>query len=582
MDANTGAAREFQLTIAASSAGNSPRTVTIRQAESPPVLEISAGSARLGGGGGRVTLQVRNTGYGAMEWTASLPNDVDWAYFESGETGTDSGAAVVRFGINGGADRELEITVSAPTAANSPQKITLSQPWVAAADCSFSEARAEVLDIMKSWYYFNDESEQQAKYRDINAEDYNSLDEMLNYLRWMPETRDHGFTHWMTKEEYDMRFLDRSVLFGFHWIYTVDDNENPLFLRVLDVYHGSPAGDADFQRGDKIVGLNGNAIEEMTRNQIDAAFGPNPNGVKTTFELEKLDGRRSTHILAKRPVGVATVPARHTAIFDTAKGKVGYLHFRAFSGNAAERLLDEFARFNAEGAKSVILDFRYNQGGNLGIAYAVATLAGGPELFGKFMVETRHNTDREWHDSQEDFNCIHLRDWSLVEKCQGEGALRGLENIVFITGSKTASASELVISALHPYKNVTLVGERTYGRPTGRYLFGFCRREQPSSPFPLPAYYLMRLATVSFAMVNAAGSSGSYEGMEVDCEVADDWANPLGDPAEGRIAAALRFIATGSCGGPAGSLTSLTPRSPVTAVMEGEISTDTVTRFIGD
>ena len=198
VDANTGAAREFELTVSAGSAGSG--TVTVSQAEAPAVIELSADDTALDGDGGSVTLQVRNTGSGTLNWRASLPGGVDWAYIESGETGTDAGEIVVQYSINGGADRELEVTVAAMGASNSPQSLALSQEWFGTGTCNYPGARQEVLDFMEEIYYFNDEPEQAARYGEIVLEDHDNLDSMLDELRWMPETHDRGFNLLAHKE----------------------------------------------------------------------------------------------------------------------------------------------------------------------------------------------------------------------------------------------------------------------------------------------------------------------------------------------------------------------------------------------
>ena len=550
VDANDGAAREFELTVSAS--GSASRTVTIRQAEAPPVLDLSVGSTDLDGDGGSVTVQVSNTGYGTMDWSASLPEDVGWAYIESGESGTDSGEIVIQYGINGGADRELEVTVTASAASNSPQSLALSQDWFGTSACTYPAARQEIFDLLEEVYYFNDESEQEAKYGSLVLEDHDTLDAMLDELRWKPETHDRGFSYWQTKVRSDMVFAGEAYIFGFRIIYIVDQNMDPVHLEITDVYQGSPAGDAGFQRGDKILSLNGKSIDSLSVDQIGAEFGPNEDGHEVTFELEKADGARSNLDVAKRLVSIPTVPDEHATVFDTGAGKVGYVHFRTFFGDANERLLEEFAGFNRQGVRHLIVDLRYNGGGSVPIAYGLATLIGGPELFegGRRTVLSRmiHNDLLEgigWNRTAY-FGCGVYGTQELVARCENESSLRDLENVVFITSRGSASASELVATAMQPHENVTLIGERTFGKPVGQYGFDFCLEDPDNRRSGLGVMW-----PVSFATVNADGFEDYYDGLAVECEVPDDRSSQLGTAEEGRIAAALRFIETGSCDAPA-------------------------------
>ena len=568
VDANTGAAREFELTVSAS--GSASHTVTISQAEAPPVIDVSAVSTDLEGDGGSVTLQVSNTGHGTMEWTASLPEDAEWAYIESGEAGTDSGEIVVRYDLNGGADRELEVTVTASAASNSPQSLALSQEWFGTNACTYPSARQQVFDVFRTWYYFNDEAEQSAKYDDLVITDYDDLDSMIAELRWKPETYDRRFSYWQTAIASDMLFRGEAYVFGFRLIYIVDQNEDPVHLEIIDVYQGSPAGDAGFQRGDKILSLNGKAIDGLNFGQINAEFGPNEDGHEVTFELDKSSGERETVTAAKRLVQIPTVPDEHSTVFETTVGKVGYLHFRTFFGDANERLLEEFAEFKVAGVRRLIVDLRYNGGGSVPIAYGLATLIGGPELFENnrqtVLARRVHNDMQQRWNETAYFGCGVYG--NLAEKCENESSLPDLEQVVFVTSRGSASASELVITALLPHEDVTLVGNRTYGKPVGQYGFDFCPPTRGSGQ--------AILWPVAFATVNSEGFEEYYEGIEVECEVPDDRANQLGTAEEGRIAAALRFIETGSCEAPASARV-----ARARAEMEAAPPQDPIKKFLG-
>ena len=577
VDANTGAAREFELTVSGNDTTSS--TVAVRQAEAPAVLDLSASSTELDGEGGAVSLQVRNTGYATMQWTARLPDDVDWAYIESGDSGTDSGEIMVRYALNGGEDRELEVAVTAAAASNSPQSLALSQEWFGVSACTYTEARKEVFDILRDVYYFNDEAEQQAKYDRLFLDDFSNIDALLDEIRWMPETLDRGFSYWLTKKESEMLFAGEAFIFGFRMVVIVNESDQPLYLEMRDVYEGSPAGDAGLRRGDKILALNGKAVEGLTFEQIQVELGPNEEGYEVEVEVETPSGARRAYRMAKRLVELRTVPEEHVSIFDTDAGKVGYLHFRTFFGDANERLLEEFAGFRSEGVRHVIVDLRYNGGGSVPIAHGLATLIGGPELFENqtqtLLSRRIHNRVLElsgWNQSTY-FGCSVYGAPDLVARCENESSLRDLENVVFITSRGSASASELVITALQPYENVAVAGDRTYGKPVGQYGFDFCL-VNPDDRFS----GVGTLWPVSFATVNSEGFEEYYGGIPVTagCEAPDDLSHPLGDAREDRIAAALRFIETGSCG--ASSSSRLARRG---AQMQPGPAQDPVTQFFG-
>ena len=551
IDPNRGAGREFELTVSAGAAGSS--TVAVTQADGRPAIELAVESTELDGEGGMISLQVRNRGIVPMQWRASLPDALDdelgWAYIRSGGEGTDAGEVVIRYRLNGGNDRELEVRVTAPDAINSPQSLTLSQEWFASSACTYPEARGEFLELMKRWYYFNDEPEQVARYDGLDIEDYPSLDSLLDALRLKP--LDFIASTWAPApdpEFYGFGFDGRTVV-------GIPDFR-PIHYLVVDVYAGTPAADANLERGDRIVGLNGTPLPEMAwaRHVLDE-FGPNEEGFEVTFDIEKPSGERRTFSMAKALFELPSVPEEQVRIFDTDAGKVGYLLIRRLQGDADMRLLEEFAEFNAAGVKSLIVDMRYNYGGLLRTGNGLATLIGGPELFenGTQTVLSRrfHNEllRSEGHDTTVYFGCGAFPTPDMAARCESESSIRELENVVFITYVTTLAASELVIAALQPHENVTVVGARTLGVPVGRYQLGFCMADQDA-----PGTRRADLWPASFAHVNADGFRDYWNGIlpSQGCSFfEEDLSRQLGDPEESWLAAALRYLETGSCGAPA-------------------------------
>jgi hypothetical protein len=135
------------------------------------------------------------------------------------------------------------------------------------------------------------------------------------------------------------------------------------------------------------------------------------------------------------------------------------------------------------------------------------------------------------------FNSARAPEFDTSVPFHSEPDALTLEKIVFITSQGSASASELVINSLEPYFSdieLALVGSRTFGKPVGQFAFDFCDES-------------FRLRAVTFRSVNANGQGDYFNGLPVDCAAADDIFNPLGDPNEASLAAALEYMGTGSC-----------------------------------
>ncbi len=110
------------------------------------------------------------------------------------------------------------------------------------------------------------------------------------------------------------------------------------------------------------------------------------------------------------------------------------------------------------------------------------------------------------------------------------------------------------------HADVALVGAKTYGKPVGQR--GFVLQQCDT------AVYL-----ISFRLVNAEGDGGYYDGLPDAagnfsgplCAAPDDLAQALGDPAEASTAAALQWLATGTCPAPAAAK----PSGPTAALKMG-------------
>jgi carboxyl-terminal processing protease len=110
--------------------------------------------------------------------------------------------------------------------------------------------------------------------------------------------------------------------------------------------------------------------------------------------------------------------------------------------------------------------------------------------------------------------------------------LVAVNRVFVITSGVTASASELVINALRPFKPVITIGGTTYGKP-----YAFVPQEACGTTY----------SAVNIEIANALGSADYSAGFAATCPVADDLTRQLGDPLEARLAAALGYVRTGSC-----------------------------------
>jgi C-terminal processing protease CtpA/Prc len=346
---------------------------------------------------------------------------------------------------------------------------------------------------------------------DLNPALYPSPEAYLDAVRFRPQ--DETFSY-ITSAAASSSFYSASQYIGLgfsiHWIR--EDR-----ARLAQVFPESPASEAGMARGDYLVAIGGTPIEELVAaGGFDAALGPSEIGVVIEIRWRSQFGEDRSAVLTKRPVTIPTVSQKE--VFDVNGLPVGYVHLRNFVEPSVGALDAAFAEFQARGVTDIVLDLRYNGGGLIEVARHLGSLIGGFRTNTQPFVELAHN----------DKNSFRNRTFRFDDPEQSLDVPR----LVVIATRASASASELVIEGLKPFIPVTIVGNRTYGKPVGQYGFEFCDK---------------MLFPVSFRSRNAAGETDYFDGIPADCPASDNLDRALGDPAESSLAEALYFLRHGRC-----------------------------------
>jgi carboxyl-terminal processing protease len=372
-------------------------------------------------------------------------------------------------------------------------------------NCSNQGQVQTVRATLRDWYFWYQQLP------DPDPAGFTSPDAYLEAVRYRP--LDASFSYVALKAESDAFFSDSQFVgYGFRSTLVAADE-----LRAADVYANSPASRAGLDRGSRFLEIGGRTVADLVASgQLGSAFGPNQVGITTRVRFLDRAGAEHEATLVKELVTIPTVSVEE--IHQVGGRTVGYLMFENFVRPSTEALNATFGRFKEAGVDEVVLDLRYNGGGLINVAQHLGGLIGGAATADRTFVRYVHN------DKQSSRN-------SAVPFPLPANAL-GIERLVVIATRSSASASELVVNALRPFMPVTIVGDRTYGKPVGQYGFDFCDK----TLFP-----------VAFATRNASDEGDYFGGLPVDCPAPDDIGHALGDADEGSLAAALDFIRTGQC-----------------------------------
>ena len=359
----------------------------------------------------------------------------------------------------------------------------------------------------------------------FNAKDFADLGKVMEGIR--PYSIEPGFPaavdRWsfaMKKSEWDLISGGMGSTFGSTTGTEGDFGITVFFraegdLRVRLVEPNSPSGVAGIRRGWRITQINGNS--NITTSNADFIVSNIYSSNSTTVTFQKPDASFVT--LTLNAARYTDKPVYLDTVYTINDKKIGYLVFNSFLGNMSQ-IQSEFARvftkFASQNVTDVVVDLRYNGGGYVDLQSKLANYLVKSSANGQLMMKQVYNSQNTQNNETTNF--------------QKMGNIN-LDDIYFIVGRGTASASELLINNLTPYMNVKLVGSTTHGKPVGYF------------PIPVGDWYIF---PVSFRTTNKNNQGNYFNGFPVNAQVADGLDKDWGDLNETSLASVVRNITTGT------------------------------------
>jgi C-terminal processing protease CtpA/Prc len=287
-------------------------------------------------------------------------------------------------------------------------------------------------------------------------------------------------------------------------------------LRVKSVQKESPAAKAGIRRGWRITKVAGST--DITSSNADFLVAKIYNSNTTGFTFQKPDN--TTADVTLTAATYLENPIFADSVYTVGAKKIGYLSYNSFLGDTAKtyREFDRiFNRFASQNINDVVVDLRYNGGGYVTVQEKLANYLVNNSASGGLMMKQQYNDKYTRYNEATNFKKL--------------GSLN-LNRVFFIVSNNTASASELLINNLKPYMDVKLVGtSKTYGKPVGYFNIA------------VGDWYIF---PVSFRTTNKNGEGSYFNGLSLDAQVADGLDKDWGDLNESALAAAVKFITTGS------------------------------------
>jgi carboxyl-terminal processing protease len=290
----------------------------------------------------------------------------------------------------------------------------------------------------------------------------------------------------------------------------------PLMVRY--VAPDSPAERAGVVRGDQILSINGTPASELIAAADFSLLSPQASGDRLVLEL--LDGPASISVTLSAEVYDIT-PVENAQVVQSAGGRrLGYVFVNNMISQALDPLNAAFQQFKDAGVQDLVLDMRYNGGGLVDVAKALASYVSGRltagQPFAKLLYSDRLSDNNQTFEFSEYNNSLSL------------------DRVFVLAGPRTCSASELVANGLRPFIDVVLVGDATCGKP-----FGFL----PQGDGDCGNTY----SVVNFESVNADNEGRYVDGLAPTCNAIDDTSRPIGDVEDSLLVTAASYADNGVC-----------------------------------
>ena len=324
------------------------------------------------------------------------------------------------------------------------------------------------------------------------------------------------------------------VSYGYGFEVALLANRPPRKAVVAYTSPGTPAVGTGIARGAQLLTVDGvDLVNGADVDTLNAGLFPTAAG-RHTFTLLDV-GATVPHSVTLDAAALVTATVQNVKTLPAPNQSVGYLQFNDHLATSEAELISAINQLKASSVTDLMLDLRYNGGGYLDIASELAYMIAGPtptngKLFEQQIFNDKNpfqltaaQTATPFHATAQGFSVTDGTPLPTLD----------LPRVYVLVGAGTCSASEAVVNGLRGAGvQVNLIGATTCGKPYGFYPQDNCGT----------TYF-----SIQFRGANQLGQGDYADGFAPTCAASDDFTHALGDPSEGRLAAALSYRANGVC-----------------------------------
>jgi carboxyl-terminal processing protease len=210
------------------------------------------------------------------------------------------------------------------------------------------------------------------------------------------------------------------------------------FSYISEPYEGKPAQKAGLKAGDKIVSIDGKAMEKKSTEEVSDAL-KGPKGTSFELVIERAGEGKKNFQITRDEIKLPDVP-----YFGMLRENVGYIKLNSFTQTAASDVKSAIEKLQAQGMKELVLDLRGNGGGLLIEAVKIVNFFIPKN---QLVVTTKGRVQEE------------NRTYKTLE----EPFAPNMPLVVLIDAG-SASASEIVAGSLQDLDRAIIMGETSFGK----------------------------------------------------------------------------------------------------------------------
>jgi carboxyl-terminal processing protease len=324
-----------------------------------------------------------------------------------------------------------------------------------------SEIMQWMYDAMSEVYYWNDYLPAQSTLKDEK-----DPEAFYNKLLYTQEDK----WSWLTDDYTGLQeeFAGTPTSMGIAPVFGRFSNTDKVFILISYVYPGSPAARAGIKRGDIILKING---ADLTTENYYSLFKQESYTV-TMGNYYSGSISVTSKVISLTAETINSNPVIFDTVLNVGDHKIGYLVYVEFISGDNGNMLKEFGsiidEFKTEGVTDLVMDIRYNPGGEITAANYLASciapsaVVSAKNVFVKFIYNPGVQMYFETYEGTNSSN--------LINRFDATGHSLEIPKVYFLTGENTASASELLMIGLKPYMDVVQIGDTTYGKYTGAWV----------------------------------------------------------------------------------------------------------------